>query len=106
MPSHQVNKKRRHIVKRLWNQRCAFCGASAPLTIDHIQPQRLNGSDKIHNLRPLCEPCHRRLQPATFSRWFQACAHVFVDSQRIVREAPNHELTATKVCINCGGYSD
>ncbi|KDE12428.1 HNH endonuclease [Rhodococcus aetherivorans] len=39
-------------------QRCAFCGSSENLHLDHIVPWSQGGGDDSSNLRPLCAPCN------------------------------------------------
>lgn len=39
---------------------CVFCGASEPLSLDHIWPWSLGGSDEPSNLQTLCIPCNMR----------------------------------------------
>lgn len=40
--------------------RCAACGSADDLTIDHIYPVSLGGSDDPANLQTLCRPCNCR----------------------------------------------
>ncbi|MEV7770474.1 HNH endonuclease [Kitasatospora sp. NPDC086791] len=40
--------------------RCVTCGATDDLTLDHIHPRSLAGSDRDENLRTLCRPCNSR----------------------------------------------
>jgi hypothetical protein len=37
---------------------CRKCGATEDLSIDHVQPWSLGGSDEIENLQILCRPCN------------------------------------------------
>jgi 5-methylcytosine-specific restriction endonuclease McrA len=39
---------------------CRLCGASEPLSLDHIWPWSLGGSDEPENLQTLCLPCNVR----------------------------------------------
>jgi hypothetical protein len=39
---------------------CRFCGSTKDLSIDHIHPWSLGGSDEIYNLQTLCRPCNSR----------------------------------------------
>ena len=48
-------------VKATQGGRCAFCGARTPLTVDHILPISMGGTNARRNLRGLCVPCHRAL---------------------------------------------
>jgi 5-methylcytosine-specific restriction endonuclease McrA len=44
----------------LWDGCCAYCGARAPLEIDHRVPLARGGSNSIDNILPACGPCNRR----------------------------------------------
>lgn len=37
---------------------CVRCGASGPLTVDHIVPLALGGTHRLENLQAMCEPCN------------------------------------------------
>ncbi len=39
---------------------CAQCGATSALTLDHVMPWSLGGSDDQSNLRTLCRSCNSR----------------------------------------------
>jgi hypothetical protein len=56
-----VSKRLRYEVLRRDNHACRYCGATAPdvkLTVDHVVPQALGGSDDPTNLVTACEPCN------------------------------------------------
>lgn len=62
-----VPRSRRHIPDAIrfavyardgW--RCLHCGSGERLTLDHIYPYSLGGSDAIENLQTLCRPCNSR----------------------------------------------
>lgn len=40
--------------------RCVTCGSGESLTLDHIVPWSLNGSDDESNLQTMCQPCNSR----------------------------------------------
>lgn len=40
--------------------RCVQCGADSPLSLDHIWPWSLGGSDEFGNLQTLCISCNCR----------------------------------------------
>lgn len=50
----------RDLVHRRDGYRCCNCGSSADLTLDHIEPWSLGGSDHVSNLRTLCRSCNSR----------------------------------------------
>lgn len=37
---------------------CAYCGASAVIEIDHLEPRHLGGTDHTSNLLPACRSCN------------------------------------------------
>jgi 5-methylcytosine-specific restriction endonuclease McrA len=37
---------------------CSFCGLAADLTVDHIVPLSMGGSNEVSNLRVLCRSCN------------------------------------------------
>lgn len=56
-----VSKRLRHEVMRRDNHACRYCGATAPdvkLTIDHVTPTALGGSDEPSNLATACVDCN------------------------------------------------
>ncbi|MGY5033270.1 HNH endonuclease [Streptomyces sp. 900116325] len=56
-----VPKRVRFEVLRRDSFRCRYCGASAasaPLTVDHVKPTVLGGTDAPENLVTCCEPCN------------------------------------------------
>lgn len=40
--------------------RCLACGSAGPLTVDHVVPLAMGGSNGVENLQPLCNPCNVR----------------------------------------------
>lgn len=65
-----------------YGQRCLCCGEDEPLTVDHIIPISLGGSNSITNIQPLCHTCNmvkgddeidfRPGAESEYSRGFQA----------------------------------
>jgi 5-methylcytosine-specific restriction endonuclease McrA len=49
----------------LFGHRCLCCGAEGTLTVDHIIPLALRGSNSIHNLQPLCGSCNKKKNAKT-----------------------------------------
>ncbi|WP_297444858.1 RNA-guided endonuclease IscB [Acidiferrobacter sp.] len=44
-----------------WGRKCVYCDVEhTPLTIDHIHPKGLGGSDRVSNLALACLPCNQR----------------------------------------------
>jgi len=56
-----VSKRLRYEILRRDNHTCRYCGGSAPdvvLTVDHVQPVALGGSDLPENLVAACKDCN------------------------------------------------
>ena len=60
-----ISNKIQELVRRRANFRCEYCHypeflSTSPLTIDHIYPQSLGGSDDMDNLALACRRCNER----------------------------------------------
>lgn len=56
-----VSKRLRYEIMRRDNHACRYCGATAPdvaLTVDHVIPKALGGSDDPTNLVTACKDCN------------------------------------------------
>lgn len=62
MPNRKaMTSRRRERIIAQHGARCYCCQAEGvPLDIDHWVPLFLGGSEDDENLRPLCQPCHRK----------------------------------------------
>lgn len=55
--------------------RCVVCGSPRQLTIHHLRPRAIGGSDELSNLVTLCRDCHEALEDpirntlATLASW-------------------------------------
>jgi 5-methylcytosine-specific restriction endonuclease McrA len=53
-----------------YDNRCCCCGATAPLTVDHIVPVSQGGTSDISNIQALCSTCNARKGAKTINyRW-------------------------------------
>lgn len=43
-----------------YDYRCLACGEEKPLTVDHVLPISLGGTNTIDNIQPLCRSCNAR----------------------------------------------
>lgn len=62
-----VSKRLRYEVLKRDNHTCRYCGATAPdvvLTVDHVTPVALGGTDEPSNLVTACKDCNAG-QPST-----------------------------------------
>lgn len=53
-------------------QQCAYCGAAAGLTLDHIIPCVYGGGNEFSNLQLLCGPCHLAKSKKEVRPWHPA----------------------------------
>lgn len=56
-----ISRRLRFEILRRDGHTCRYCGATAPdapLTVDHVIPQTLGGSDEPANLVTACQPCN------------------------------------------------
>ncbi|MBE9010079.1 HNH endonuclease [Pseudanabaenaceae cyanobacterium LEGE 13415] len=101
--------------------RCEYCHypellSSAPLSIDHIQPQSLGGSDHFDNLALACRRCNERrynfttgsdpetkIEIALFNPRQQQWAEHFIwtgNALRIVGKTPTGRATCDRLDLN------
>ena len=55
-----VSKRLRYEILRRDNHACRYCGGTAPdvvITVDHVVPVALGGSDDAGNLVAACKDC-------------------------------------------------
>jgi 5-methylcytosine-specific restriction endonuclease McrA len=45
-----------------YDHRCLACGEQKPLTVDHVVPLKLGGTNEISNIQPLCRNCNSAKQ--------------------------------------------
>ena len=60
-----IPKSLYEVIRQRAQFQCEYCHypellSSAPLSIDHIQPQSLGGSDQLDNLALACRRCNER----------------------------------------------
>ncbi len=55
-----IPKKTRATVMERDGYKCAFCGETRNLQIDHIMPVSTGGTNELNNLRVLCKSCNAR----------------------------------------------
>ncbi|MBB3191034.1 RNA-guided endonuclease IscB [Halomonas cerina] len=54
-----------------WRRECAYCGArNTPLEIEHIEPRRRGGSNRIGNLTLACHDCNQEKSADTLDAFF------------------------------------
>jgi hypothetical protein len=116
-----IPKSLYHIVRQRARFRCEYCHypellSSAPLSIDHIQPQSLGGSDTLDNLALACRRCNERrynfttgIDPETeaeaslFNPRQQIWSEHFLwsaDTLKIIGKTPSGRATCNRLDLN------
>jgi hypothetical protein len=109
------------LVQQRSQNRCEYCHypellSSAPLSIDHIQPQSLGGTDDLDNLALACRRCNERrynfttgIDPETgieiplFNPRQQQWSDHFLwsaDALQIIGKTPIGRATCTRLDLN------
>ena len=71
----------RKAIKEKWNTCCAYCGENKDLmTIDHIIPQSLGGTNELMNVVCCCEDCNRDKSHTEVEIWY--FQQYFFDQER------------------------
>jgi len=102
-----ISKEKRQKVFDLDGNKCLECGATDELTIDHIYPKSLGGTDRISNLQTLCGPCNKRKAArikAGHSRslFFKYIADREKYMEEIISSSPvNYEAVKVTLQNNC-----
>ncbi len=60
----------RQSIKDKWNHKCAYCGNTENLTIDHIIPQCKGGSDFLTNVVCCCRFCNNSKSHTNWEEWY------------------------------------
>ena len=68
--SSDAKRMWRQSIKEKWNNKCAYCGSTNRLTIDHVVPQCKGGSDFLTNMVCCCENCNRSKAHSDWKTWY------------------------------------
>ena len=61
----------RQAKKDKWRHRCAYCGIEhSDMTIDHVIPQCLGGTNELTNVICSCERCNHSKNHDNFETWY------------------------------------
>ena len=53
----------------VFGDRCAYCGATGRLTVDHVVPLARGGMHILSNIRPACKPCNSQKRSMPPREW-------------------------------------
>lgn len=96
--SKEISKKKREIVFKKYNGRCAYCGRKlsyAKFHVDHISPRMrhlppsMRGSNDISNLNPSCPPCNISKSTFSIEKWK---SELLCKYDRMLRDSSNFRL--------------
>ena len=68
--STEAKRLWRKSVKEQWDNECAYCGSTDDLTIDHIIPRSLGGSDTTKNVLCCCKQCNADKSHTEVEIWY------------------------------------
>jgi len=60
------------LLKKTFNESCAYCGSTDKPTIDHIVPLAKGGTHEIENLLPCCRFCNSSKHCSPIQSWYQS----------------------------------
>ena len=60
----------RREIKEKWEHKCAYCGSTENLTIDHIIPQSKGGIDFTKNVVCACHDCNQSKGHEHWKLWY------------------------------------
>ena len=60
----------RREIKEKWEHKCAYCGSTENLTIDHIVPQSKGGIDFTKNVVCACHNCNQSKGHEHWKLWY------------------------------------
>lgn len=86
----------RKAIKDAWNHCCAYCGENKDqMTIDHVIPQALGGTDELTNVLCACHECNQDKGHTPWEEWYiqqyfftEARKDIIFDWCRVKTEAP------------------
>jgi hypothetical protein len=55
----------------LWRNRCAYCGISGRITVDHVSPLIHGGLDQVDNIVPACGNCNSSKRDRPVETWYR-----------------------------------
>ena len=62
-------------IKNVFNNKCAYCGAKAPLEQDHFLAMRKGGEYTHNNIIPSCKSCNCSKGMKDFFEWYSTFKH-------------------------------
>jgi len=62
-------------IKQYFNDKCAYCGESKPLTVEHFVPVSKLGELSTNNILPACSSCNSSKGAKDFRVWYPEFKH-------------------------------
>ncbi len=70
--SSDAKRMWRQSIKDKWKHKCAYCGSTEYLTIDHIVHQCKGGSDFLTNVLCCCRRCNNSKSHINWEEWYSS----------------------------------
>ena len=71
-PLEREEKQLKRFVRNRLNGHCIYCGKSSDtMTVDHIVPLKLGGTNALNNLVPACPNCNLKKGHRNVWEWWQ-----------------------------------
>ena len=68
--STEAKRLWRKQIKESWDYKCAYCGSEENLTLDHVTPRSLGGSDTTDNVVCCCRSCNHSKGHEHWKLWY------------------------------------
>ena len=68
--STEAKRLWRKQIKESWDNKCAYCGSEEDLTLDHVTPRSLGGSDTTDNVVCCCRSCNQSKGHEHWKLWY------------------------------------
>lgn len=69
--SSEAKREWRKMIKSKWGNRCAYCGSTENLTIDHVIPRSKGGIDSATNVVCCCFDCNQNKGYTPWEEWYE-----------------------------------
>ena len=67
----QVSYEQKEQRFALWSSRCAYCGTTGKMTVDHVLAIKHGGLDEPSNIAPACHSCNSSKNASLVEDWYR-----------------------------------
>ena len=68
--SAEATRLWRRKIKERWDYRCAYCGSTENITIDHVLARSKGGKDTTKNMVSCCHSCNQSKAHTPWEEWY------------------------------------